>query len=508
MFFNYNNKRGVIRTLFACVMIAGTAGSCKKLVDVGLPTNTITTERTFSTNALADAAMSALYSQMMTNTGTMLFSNGGTTIYTGLSSDELISFMGATIAPVYQFYTNKLLKSNTTPDLIFWQPAYKLIYGANAVIEGIAASTSPQLVDSARKVLTGEAKFIRAFCYFYLTNIYGDVPVVLTTDVTKTANMARTPTANVYEQMVLDLKDAQQALPNDYSTGMGERIRVNKWAATALLARVYLYQQNWAAAEAEASAVIGNNQFSLKSNLNDVFLNNSTEAIWQLKQNIDKMPQTGTWESVNFVPALRMSAFDPADQAGLLIPFIFNAYVTTLVPNYSLTPGLAHAFEPNDLRRSTWIDSTPTPSDTPYNGIPYYYVAKYTTQIVSGTTVSQYYMVLRLAEQYLIRAEARAQLSKIADAAADLNVLRNRAGLPNTTAASQTDLLNAVARERRVELCAEWGHRWFDLKRTGKAGAVLSTIPDKSPWSDNALLYPISPAELSRDPALLQNTGY
>jgi len=508
MFINYKNKRGVIRTLFGCLIIAG-ACSCKKLVDVGLPTNTITTERTFSSNALADAALSALYSQMMTNTGSMLFSNGGTTIYTGLSSDELVSFSGATAAPIYQFYTNKLLKNNITPDLMFWQPAYKLIYGANAAIEGIAASTSPQLLDSARKVFTGEAKFIRAFCYFYLTNIYGDVPLVLTTDFTKTANMGRTPGADVYAQMVLDLKDAQQFLPNDYSTGKGERIRVNKWAATALLARVYLYQQNWAAAEAEASAVIGNSQFSLKSNLNDVFLNNSTEAIWQLQQNIAQVPRQATFEAMNFVPNIRISSLDPITLSIVLDPSFFQPNVAIFVPSYYLASGLTSAFEPNDLRKSTWVDSTPTPSVPPYNGIPYYYAAKYTSQVATGTSpITQYYMVLRLAEQYLIRAEARAQQNKTADAAADLNVLRNRAGLPNTTATAQADLLNAVARERRVELFAEWGHRWFDLKRTGKAAEVLGAIPDKKPWSDNALVYPISPTELSNDPALAQNPGY
>ena len=508
MFINYKNKRSIIRALVGCLLIASVACSCKKLVEAGQPMSSITTEKTFGTNALADAALAGLYSQMMTNNGNMLFSNGGTTIYTGMSADELVSFAGASAAPIYQFYTNHLLKDNFLPDGLFWQPAYKLIYGANAAIEAIEASTSPQLLDSARNVLTGEAKFIRAFSYFYLTNIYGDVPLVLTTDFTKTVSMARTPKEDVYAQMVLDLKDAQQLLMNDYSTAKGERIRVNKWAATALLARVYLYQQNWAEAETEASAVIGNNQYGLKTNMNDVFLNNSNEAIWQLQQNVTVMPRNATWEAVNFMPAIRISPLSPADQAGLLVPFIFNMYVKSFIPNYYLTSELANAFEPNDLRKSIWVDSTPTPIDTPYNGIAYYYPAKYTTQVATGNAITQYYMVLRLAEQYLIRAEARAQQSKTAEAAADLNVLRTRAGLPNTTATAKTDLLVAVAQERRVELFTEWGHRWFDLKRTGKASEVLGAMPAKQPWSDNSLLYPISTIELSNDPRLQQNPGY
>jgi hypothetical protein len=114
-----------------------------------------------------------------------------------------------------------------------------------------------------------------------------------------------------------------------------------------------------------------------------------------------------------------------------------------------------------------------------------------------------------LAEQYLIRAEARAQQgTNLTGAASDLNVLRTRAGLTNTTASTQTDLLTAVAQERRIELMAEWGHRWFDLKRTGKAVSVLSSISNKQPWSNNQLVYPIPTLEITNDHNLVQNSGY
>jgi hypothetical protein len=117
-------------------------------------------------------------------------------------------------------------------------------------------------------------------------------------------------------------------------------------------------------------------------------------------------------------------------------------------------------------------------------------------------------MVLRLAEQYLIRAEAHAQQKNVSGAADDLNKLRTRAGLSNTTAATQDDLLAAVAHERQTELFAEWGHRWFDLKRTGKAEEVLSTITTKQPWSNNKLVYPIPSMDVINDPSLKQNDGY
>jgi len=121
--------------------------------------------------------------------------------------------------------------------------------------------------------------------------------------------------------------------------------------------------------------------------------------------------------------------------------------------------------------------------------------------------------VFRLAEQYLIRAEAKAQQgTDMIGAAADLNVIRNRAGLANTTASTHDDLLAAVAHERQIELFAEWGHRWFDLKRTGQVDAVMSAVtPQKNPsgtWKTYQQLYPVPQSEISKNPFLKQNAGY
>jgi hypothetical protein len=483
-------------------------GSCKKLVDVGKPVSTLSTEDAFSTNAKANSTVAGIYSQMMNNSGSMVFSNGGMTIYTGLSSDELANFSGTTNTNDYQFYTNTLLALNGTPGSLMWTPAYKNIYNANGVIAGIAASTSTGLADSVRKELTGEAKFLRAFCYFYLTNLFGDVPMPLVTDFNQTSLLKKTAQADVYKQIVQDLTDAQSLLPSDYSVAAGERVRVNKWAATALLARVYLYQQDWADAETQSSAVIANSQYSLVSTLANIFLKNSTEAIWQLQQNNTYAPYNATWEGEDFLPYFRWSTLSAANQSALLAGF--STYASYLVPPYYLSPGYISNFEPGDKRKTTWTDSTPTPATAPYNGVAYYYPVKYTVQLgLTGGAITQYYMVLRLAEQYLIRAEARAQQgTNLTGAAADINILRSRAGLANTTAATKDALITAVAHERQIELFAEWGHRWFDLKRTGKASSVLGAISAKQPWSDNQLLYPIPILDLTNDPNLVQNAGY
>jgi hypothetical protein len=117
--------------------------------------------------------------------------------------------------------------------------------------------------------------------------------------------------------------------------------------------------------------------------------------------------------------------------------------------------------------------------------------------------------VFRLAEQHLIRAEARAKLGNLNgtnSAESDINILRDRAGLGPTTAQTKDELLAAVGQERRVELFAEWGHRWFDLKRTGKADEVLDVV--KPGWQRDDALYPIPYTERQLNPNLTQNKSY
>jgi len=126
--------------------------------------------------------------------------------------------------------------------------------------------------------------------------------------------------------------------------------------------------------------------------------------------------------------------------------------------------------------------------------------------------MTEYTMVLRLAEQYLIRAEARAQQNNLSAAQSDLNVIRTRAALSPTTANTQSTLLTAILHERQVELFSEWGHRWFDIKRTGNVDAVMGNggacAAKGGVWNTNWQLYPIIQLQLQLNPALVQNSGY
>ena len=488
------------------ICVGSLVSSCKKLIEIDPPNNTITTTVVFNTDAQAYSALAGIYSQMMSNTGLMVYSNGAASLFGGLSADELASNSGSAIPATYQFETNTLNSSNTNVSTYFWTPAYKMIDAANTIIEGVGASNSSLLTDSARIQLVGESKFLRAFNYFYLTNFFGNVPLVLTTDFNKTVALPGAAQADIYKQINQDLLDAQSTLKTNYSISGNERIRANKWAATALLARAYLYEKDWPDAETQASAVIGNSQYALVSNLSAVFNKNSTEAIFQLQQNASVSPYVGTYEARNFIPAFNVVLFGPTYLQSVALYQSISAFT---IPVYYLTPQMASAFEANDQRKTVWTVAIPTPALPPYNGVPYYYPFKYTSNNSSTTAaITQYYMVLRLAEQYLIRAEARAEQNNLTGAVADLNIIRNRAGLPNTTAVTQGDILTAIMHERQVELFSEWGHRFFDLKRTGQANTVLGAIASKQPWNTNQLLYPIPVSETTNDAFLQQNPGY
>lgn len=482
-------------------------GSCKKMIDAGSPLTTITTDQTYTRDGSANAAIAGLYSFMMNGVvDQMVFSNGALTICAGMSADELVNYSGVAESD-YSFVINQLDKETPRIQSCFWSPQYKLIFNANSMIEGIAASTSNQLTTGVRKQLTAEAKFIRAFSYFYLINLFGDVPLVLTTDWKVNAQLKRASVDEVYAQIIKDLKEAQNDLPVDYAISGGERIRANKFAATALLARVYLYTKDWKNAETESSKVLDNSQFELEEDLNNVFLATSRESIWQLKASLSATILTNhLYDYLNFKSEQLWSEI-PDDQKPLYLDqSIFPDVSFLFYGKYIMTTKLSAAFEKDDQRLKIWTNSVDTPTYPPYTGITDHFPAKYTR--IPGMADGQgCYTVLRVAEQLLIRAEARANLSNLNGADEDLNKIRRRAGIADITSGSVTSALEAVAHERQTELFAEWGHRWFDLKRTGKAAEVLSAISSKQ-FNINKLLYPIPLSELQADPNLVQNPGY
>ena len=453
--------------------------NCKKLITIPPPVGSITTSQVFSSDNQAQSAMTGIYYNMINNQN---FSRYGMSIFGGMSADELLIF-NKTQTPYVQFQENDLTSSNAIVSGNFWANPFSALYGANSVIEGL--STSAGVHDSVKNELIGEAEFVRAFSNFYLVYLFGDIPLITTINWHKTNLLSRTSVSEISQTIISDLKDAQSRLPSDYSVGLSQRIIPNKWAATALLARAYLYQQQWDSAQIEASLIINHSGlYRLTTGLDSVFLINSNEAIWQLQQD-----------------NVGGSTYNATPEGGQLIPVALNSHYPPFV---YITNSLLTAFEPGDQRRIEWVDSTK------YTGSQYYFPYKYKMgkgSASAGGAYTEYYMVLRLAEQYLIRAEAETKLGDLSDAAADLNIIRNRAGLPNTTANIQADMLTAIAHERQVELFCEWGQRWLDLKRTGQATTILS-LNKGFTVNSNALLFPIPISELIVDPNLTQNEGY
>ena len=440
--------------------------SCEDFVDIEPPKTQIISETVFADDASASSALMGIYSRMI-RSGFASGDLSSFTLYGGLSADELINYASNRD----EFSTNSVDIDNGALRANLWTQPYEYIYSANAVIEGLKSTTA--VTEELKQQLEGEAKFIRAFCYFYLTNLFGDVPLHLTTDYRITSVASRTSQSQVLQQIITDLSEARSLLSDDYITE--ERVRPNKSVATALLARVYLYTQDWASAEIQTSTLIDNTRtYVLEDDLNNVFLAASTEAIWQLKP----VEQGFNTNEGRFFILMG----SPVNENGV-----------------ELSTELLNAFKIGDNRFTSWVNSFNEGLDT------FFYPFKY--KINEGDAGLEYSMVFRLAEQYLIRAEARAQQGNIAGAQADLNRIRNRAGLDNTMANDQPGLLLAIEQERQVELFMEWGHRWLDLKRTNRADVVLE--PLKSPnWQPTDVLYPIPQQERDNNPNITQNLGY
>lgn len=447
------------------ILISG----CNKYLDVGPPEDQLSSSVVFEDDKTAIAATVGLYSSM--NAFNSAFANYMVNFMPSMSADEFYySFSSSTFD---EFKNNNLTASNSYVSR-FWDPVYSYIYQTNALTEGLEKST--KLSPALKQQLLGEAAFLRAFYYFNLANTFGDVPLILDTDYKVNTSKPRTNIDSVYASILKDLLFAQESLSNDYPSA--ERVRANKAAATALLSRVYLYRNEFARAEEEATKIITNTNYSLLSDLNLVFLKNSKEAILQWQSVNKSTPGVNTWEGFSVVPAAA---------GGRAL--------------YNLTSSLVNSFEPNDKRKTNWTNTYTL------SGTTYYYPYKY--KIRTKSTVDEYSMVIRLAELYLIRAEARAQQNgKISQAISDINAIRSRAGLiPVGEGETKESCLEIIAGERWRELFVEAAHRWFDLKRTNKALTTLPVTKDVT-IDANDLLYPIPTSALLTNPNLKQNPGY
>jgi starch-binding outer membrane protein, SusD/RagB family len=339
-----------------------------------------------------------------------------------------------------------------------WASSFNVISRANYLLEAIGNVQG--LTSEQQSRFRGEALFIRALTYFDLVRLFGGVPLVLepSRGVGPTSLVSRSTAQEVYARVIQDLEEAAPLLPNSRVQG-----RATRQAANALLARTYLETGQNAQARDRATAVINSGLYTLVPNFRSIWTTkHSQESIFELHFTINTSNSLAFW-------------YFPAALGGRL--------------GFAPTAELFNSFEANDSGRAATIGL----SGSQRYGFKYHRVANGDDNVV----------ILRLAEMYLIRAEANARLN--ADAAlvrADINAVRARAGVAPLGAevSGQAALLTAILQERRWELAFE-GHRFFDLRRHGVAVTRLS-IPA------NRLLFPIPQSELDVNENLVQNPGY
>ncbi|WP_413998109.1 RagB/SusD family nutrient uptake outer membrane protein [Flavobacterium sp. W1B] len=439
--------------------------SCESFTEIDMPQNQLTSESVFNDLSTANAALSDIYSRIRDEG----VSSGSLTSLTPLLANyaDDLTFYGTNVN--IQAYNNHTINPSTPYLSRLWKSAYSQIYAINSLIEGIKSTKSIAGIEHNR--VLGEAIFLRAYLHSFLVNMHGDIPYVTSTNYAINKSISKTPVKEVWAAIITDLNLAEELLTDNYPTK--GRVRPNKGTVKAMLARTNLYTENYTAAEAAATAVINNPQYIWVNDPALEFLNNSSAIIWSLHPGI---------VGVNTVDAKNFNfTSGPPSKA-------------------TLSLDLHNAFETADLRKTLWIKTVTSGSNSWYQPFKY----KKTTN--TGTSVENT-ILFRLAEQYLIRAEARARIGNIIGAQLDLNKVRNRAGLNNTTANTEAALIVAIINERRFEFFTEQGHRWFDLKRTGMLSQSLKNI--KPGWRETDILLPIPESEISLNRNLLpQNQGY
>jgi hypothetical protein len=380
-----------------------------------------------------------------------------------------VQWTGTFTAPL-QIYTKNILINNSQAD-VTWTDAYRTINICNTVLANLNLAATG---DRAR--IEGEAKFIRASMYFELVRFFGKpwgdgdanvnlgVPIVTTQTTTLDAsnNIPRNTVAAVYNQVILDLTQAETNLPATNG------FFATKGAAAAQLSRVYLQKADYPNAAGAANRVI-TSRVGTTSQYQLVPI----ESVFDLREFVNGANTAETIFAVQIT-----------DQDGINdLNTFYGSTDEGGRGDIEITEAFFNQLEADDIRGALFYDDA-------------------VGAIRTLKFINQYgnIQLFRLAEMYLTRAEAnfRAGTAVGATPLADINAVRERAQLGALTQAQLT--VAAILRERRIELAFE-GTLIHDLKRTRSRVGSLN-------WNDSRLIYPIPLREITTNPALVQNTGY
>lgn len=439
--------------------------SCEDLVEVNDPTNQLGTVQVFEDVQTANAALTGLYSGLRDQS---VISGAGyyaTSTLADSYADDLDCYNNDQNGAM-DIYRNQQQETNTMIASI-WNTAYKQVYYANSIIHG--AENSSALSDVDKNRLKGEALLVRSLLYFYLQQLFGDIPYTTSLDYEYNRGLSKTGSAVLLEQLELDLKKAVSLLEDNYRDA--QRIYPNRKVAELALSRVYLTEQKYQQAGQLAAGILQSPLYQFQPDLNEVFHKTGSHILWQLS------PQ-------NSGDATKEASF---------------YYFSGAAPNaYTLTPDLISSFADGDLRKQAWM------TKVTFNGGSWYRPYKYKN--LSGTNTNEYSVVFRLEEVYFILAEALAKQNRLNEALPYLNATRERAGLAALTSLSAEGFMDELLAEKRREFFTESGLRFFDLKRLGRLDELKAIKPN---WEDFKRLWPLPQNELLLNASLHpQNPGY
>lgn len=450
--------------------------SCDDKLDIN-PTQSVDATTALNTPANVGSAVVGVYAQL---DDPSLYGTNLILVPELMAADGYIQFQGS-FANFRQLATRTTNSRNATAE-ITWRGAYEAINQANLIIEALPVVTAAGL----RSQYEGEARFIRALMYFELVRLYArqyepgganaqlGVPINLVPVQSvqeASALLPRATVAEVYTQVMADLTAAIGLLPEDNPT------RATTYTAQALLARVYLQQSRFEEAGVLANDVIENSSKTLSPTLSSVFTGrNTSESLLEIQQNDQNNAGTAN--------------------AGLAT--LFSSIGQQGRGDVRVLPAFANLYDSTDARGTASLLYEGTGTN------------RAAGQLRTGKWISfgQNIPVIRLAEMYLIRAEASFRAGDVASALADINRIRTRSSATPLTADELT--LDAILRERQLELAFE-GFRIHDLKRTGTNIVVpaAGTNPSRVvPIISDILVLPIPQREIDVNPNLTQNPGY
>jgi len=375
----------------------------------------------------------------------------------------------------------------------FWKSSYETIARANNVITYV----SPMSFDETlRNRLVGEAKFLRAYAYFNLVNIYGKVPLKLQPQLTaETVNVGLSEVSAIYAQIEKDLTEAIAVLPVSYPTEVG---RATQGAAYGLLAKTELYQQKYTECLTNIQAMENLNKYDLLKNYANLFkagAEDSVEVVFGIRYINSTAVILGNGLNVWFSPAIEGGYYFNAPTQNYVDGFVDKTIDGNDDPRLDASIGRdGKPWFNNTVYSSSWSEATG------------YLVKKYDETMPVGSTKSQStipYNAIRYADILLMKAEALNELGgadAISKAATAVDLVRNRASLAPTTAATQDAMRTVIRNERRKELGFEF-HRFFDLMRWGKTTAEAALGTDLK-WTEPRFYFPLPQSELDTNKAL------